>query len=422
MKERVTFYLLKVANTTFALLWSVMVTYVLVRKLGLAAYAVTASVIALGMFVFIFDLGLSSVIYHTLRSTYLKSKRDVDLSLVSGALLVSFLIAGGAAMLFTAVVYVVGIGQPSQRLGLVLLFTSIVAGFPSLTARATANALDAYMTSETIEAGRRATLLLLTAAMLGPLSFVGYGLCALAIWIATYAVLFVVMKKRYAEHIEFATPIQGLKKLMRGGISNMRYSAIFAISEFLIYNMPYYILAARPQASLTVVAFDVFFKCTRFAAMSYVIGSEFSVPLLTRAYHLADFDRLRKGILQLFVFNAIPATAGIVFIAVFGEAAFGLLLGNAQLVSPELRVLMVVMIILMLIQASCGSFLVSIGNFRALARRARLIFFAMTAWSAAAAISAMPLETYMTVYVAIYGVGAVSYLQMLRKLLKWPIR
>ena len=70
-RKSATFFLLKATNTALATLWSFLLTYSLVRQVGLHDYAFFATVIAFASLVLQADLGISLRLFGRMRQNFL---------------------------------------------------------------------------------------------------------------------------------------------------------------------------------------------------------------------------------------------------------------------------------------------------------------------------------------------------------------
>ncbi|MFC7610857.1 hypothetical protein [Teichococcus aestuarii] len=188
-----------------------------------------------------------------------------------------------ATLLFGTAVWAAGLGVEAYRPVYVLLFLGSALPLPWMILRVTANAFDAYVMTETIDFIRRSALFGLTLALLAGLPLMAYSLAFVALWLAGLAVLFALARRRVPLLAQ-----QGLRarrgfSVLRQDLRGIAASAQLSISEFLIYIFPYYAIPLMHRDALALVAFDMFYKVTRFATTAYLTVSETLLPHQTRA-------------------------------------------------------------------------------------------------------------------------------------------
>jgi O-antigen/teichoic acid export membrane protein len=165
-----------------------------------------------------------------------------------------------------------------------------------------------------------------------------------------------------------------------------------------------------------IVAFDMFYKVTRFAVMSYLIGAETVLPHQTRAVHNEDGAELSRATAKGFMVGLVPMTVGIVAIAMFGEKLFGVILNHSGIVSPVMRVAICAMLAFMLIQTTCQIVLIGVGKFEELARRASMTFAGMVFISTLMLLFHWSIDAFIVAYVVVYGAGSLLYAECLYSL------
>lgn len=416
VRKSLTFFLLKSANTALATLWSFLLAYSLVRIVGLESYAFFATVIAFASLILQADLGISIRLFGRMRQDFLHPgqvfRRDLGNAAMT-ALWCYAALAVLATLAFGLIVWTAGLGDEAYRPIYLLLFLGSALPLPWMILRVTANAFDAYVMTEAIDFVRRSALFGLTLALLAGLPLMAYSIAFVALWVAGLAVLFVLARRRVPVLAEAGPrPWQGFA-VLRQDLRGIAASAQLSISEFLIYIFPYYAIPMMHRDALALVAFDMFYKVTRFATTAYLTVSETLLPHQTRAWHAGDMPGLWRMLRLAFLLGLVPMLGGIGVIGLFGEQFFGLLLGHAGVVSPPVRVAICVMLVLMLVQTLCGAVLAATGFLAPLARRASLTLAAMLGFAALTALQGWPIEVFIGGYVALYGCEALAYLVLL---------
>jgi hypothetical protein len=385
--------------------------YVLVRTLGLDSYAVIAGLLAIAALVVQSDLGITGLTFFKLRSHYLGEpdrreaiRDDQDLVVTIVTIYVAI---GVIAVAMLGIALIAGV-VPVKPHGVayLLIFAGAVCALPRMALRVAINARDGFVWTEGIDLGRRIALLGVTLAMLLGLSFVAYGALSLSMWVISIAAM-LWFAHVFGFTVKSGALLRGFR-LLRREVRGLRATVLLSSADFIITMFPYYLLSATSDAA-AIVAFDMFYKVTRFAAMSYLIGAETVLPHQTRAVQSGNGAGLGRATAMGFVVGLLPMTAGLFAIAMFGEKIFGAILNHNGIVTPIMRAAICAMLVFMLIQTTCTIVLIGVGKFEALARRACVTLAGMALISTLMVLFHWSIDTFIVAYVVVYGVGSLLY-------------
>lgn len=419
-------FAVKAANTLLATAWTFLLAYALVRLVGLEDYAFLAGILALAALVLQCDLGISIRLFGRLRQDFL-GPGGAPRAALGDAVVATFWCYAGVALavsaIFAAALWGVpwgvpwgtGLGNPAYRLTNLLMFLGAVMPLPWMVLRAALNACDRFLLTELADFLRRAVLLGLTGALVAGMPLMAYAIAFPLLWLVGLAVLWVAARRIFGS-FGLARWRPGLA-VLRADIATLGASASLALAEFLIYIHPYYAIPAMGGDAVAVVAFDMFYKVTRFAVTAYLTVTDTLLPQQTRAFHAGDAAALRRGVRLAFLLGVIPASGAMAVILVFGHAVFSLLLGRGDVVTPGQRWIFAAMLGMMLVQTVCGGLLAALGFLAPLARRASATLVAMLVFVVLAAALRLPFTWFLAGYVALYALEALSYLLVLRRML-----
>jgi O-antigen/teichoic acid export membrane protein len=411
MRGLFSLFVLKGLNAALTAVSNFVLAYVLVRTLGLDSYAIIASLLAIAALVLQSDLGIGGLAFFKLRSHYLEApngrvahRDDQDLVATIVAVYVAI---GIIAVAMVGVALIVGV-VPVKPHGVayLLIFAGAVCALPRMALRVAINARDGFIWTEAVDLGRRIALLGVTIAMLLGLSFVAYGAVSLSVWVLSIVVM-LWLAHVYGFTLKGGAVLRGLRLLKRE-VRGVRATVLLSLADFMITMFPYYLLSATREAS-AIVAFDMFYKVTRFAAMSYMIGAETVLPHQTRAVHSGNGAGLGRATAIGFTVGLLPMSVGIVAIAVFGEKIFGVILNHNGIVTPIMRTSICAMLVFMLIQTTCSIVLIGVGKFEALASRACVTLAGMLLISTLMVLFHWSIDIFIVSYVVVYGLGALLY-------------
>lgn len=412
--------ILKGLNAALTAVSNFVLAYVLVRTIGLPSYAVIAGLLAIAALVVQSDLGITGLTFFKLRFHYLRetSKREAsqdDQDLVV-AIVAIYVAISAIAVAILGIALISGV-VPVEPHGIAcfLIFAGAVCALPRMPLRVAINARDGFVWTEGVDLGRRVALLGVTIAMLLGVSFASYGALSLFVWLASIVVL-IWLARSYGFRLQSGAFRRG-SLLLRLEFRGVRSTALLSAAEFIISIFPYYLLSATSDAS-AIVAFDMFYKVTRFAAMSYLIGAETVLPHQTRAVHGENASGLVRATAVGFILGLLPMILGILAVSMFGEKMFGIILNHNGIVSPIMRSAICAMLVFMLIQTTSAIVLIGVGKFEALAGRATITLAGMVLISALMILFHWSVDTFIVAYVAVYGGGALLYAECLYSLNK----
>ncbi|MCI0753679.1 hypothetical protein [Teichococcus vastitatis] len=409
-RKSAVFFLLKASNTALASVWSFLLAFALVRIVGLESYAFFATVIAFASLVLQADLGISIRLFGQLRQNFLHPENGIRQALgnaVAAALASYAAIAVLATLVFGVMVWGLGLGLAQYHSVYLLLFAGSVLPLPWMILRLTANAFDYYVLTEAIDCVRRTLLLALTAALVIGLPLMAYAVCFVLLWLVAIGVLFVMARKRL--DILTGASIRAGFTVLRGDLKGITASAVLSMSEFLIYIYPYYVIPLTHRDALALVAFDMFYKVTRFATTAYLTVTETVLPHQTRAFHAGNVPMLRKMMLVAFALAAVPMVGAVGIIGFFGDRFFGILLGHSDVVTPTIRLTICAMLFLMMVQTVSGAMLAGIGRLAVLARRASTTLGMMLVLALVSGLQNWTIEQFIIGYAAVYAYEAFGY-------------
>ena len=408
-------FTLKGLNSALNAISNFALAYVLVRAIGLHSYAVIASLLAIAALVLQSDLGITGLAFFKLRSHYLAETDKHEASPDDQDLVVSivtiYIAIGVLSTVLLAGVLAAGmIPAAPHDVAYLLVFAGAVCALPRMALRVAVNARDGFVWTEVVDLGRRTAILAATLAMLLGLSFVSYGALNLLSWTLSIAAL--MWLARLSGFLPRSGAFLRGMRLLRGEFGGVRATVLFSLADFIITVFPYYLLAAMRDAT-AVVAFDMFYKVTRFAVLSYLIGAETVLPHQTRAAHDKDAAGLIRATAKGFMVGLFPMISGIVAIALFGDKIFGVILNHQGIVSPVARLAICAMFGFLLIQTTCQIVLIGVGKFEELSRRAGITLAGMVLISTLMVLLHWSADTFTVAYAIVYGAGSLLYAECL---------
>jgi O-antigen/teichoic acid export membrane protein len=411
---------LKGANTALTAISSFLLAYVLVRTIGIPAYAMFAGLMAFAALVVQSDLGITGLTFSQLRAHYLAdlgstSARPDDRDLIVTTTAMYAAIAVGATCVLSVLLWFGFISAAPHGAAYLLIFAGAVCALPRMPLRVAIDAREGYLWSESVDLARRVGLLIVALLLLRGLPFTAYSALSLAIWVCSIGAL-ALLAARHGYGVRRRVLRRGMS-LLRAEMRGIRASVRLSLLEFSICIFPYYLLPFVGDAT-AVVAFDMFYKVTRFATMSYLIGSETVLPSQTRAVHRGDGPGLARATGLGIAVGLFPMIIGIVGISVFGQSIFGTIVNHPGIVSPTMRGAICVMFIAMLIHTTCAVVLIGVGRIEMLARRSTVTFAGMLLLSGLTMMFHWDIDRFIIGYTVVFSLGVLLHAQALAALVR----
>ncbi len=404
---------LKALNLVLATALSFGLVFALIRKLPESAYTTFILVSALGAYILATDLGFSSVVFVKLRKAFLDDRiGDARAITVAAVVIYGFVVV--LAQLTFCITLLPNHIPHDWQLAFGLYFLVLLLPLPWNVIRAAAASAERFLLFESVEAIRRLGMVMLILAMTRGLPFEAYAWIALGLWALAYAVVLTVL-----------VPVIGLPRTradwnLRQVVSESRGqlggAGLFALCEVVVYNFPYLVIPMLFHSAAALLAFDIFYKITRFGASAYLVANEGLLPAHTRAIHQGVGSTIIRNIAICLGISALPCSVGVMAVSAFGEPVFKLLLGDASRVSMDARGAMAAVLVAMLFRATSGTLLLNTGKSKLLARLAVCEVVAMVALTLACALLKASFAQFLWGYVAIFGAVSAGYFLILTAL------
>lgn len=399
--------LLKVANLGVITAYQFALIFVLIRTVGPTLYPWLIFMAAIGNYVLNADLGFSGFVYADVRRHFIEGLLPSRLGFVNHAMLIYIGIALSASMVAAvAIALLPGLGV-ALKIALSLYFLATVIGLPWTLMRRIATAVDQFVAIEIVELARRIAMLILVAAMLKGLGFIEFAALSVIMWIVAFAAALTLIARRGIRLRRSSA------RVLAGFLAENR-SSLFLTGgltglEFAIYNFPYLLIPVLFGSAAPLVVYDLFYKICRFGGTAFGVALETVLPFQTRAYHagnLHDVSKHQRGAIAL---GLLPLLVASTLLLMFGQRMFAALLNHAVPIDREMTWTMVGMLIAILFQASAGTFLVAIGQFRRITRLTMGATIGMAVLAIVTFVLRLSFDTFMVVYVGIYALYAIAY-------------
>jgi O-antigen/teichoic acid export membrane protein len=296
-----------------------------------------------------------------------------------------------------------------QAMEFALFFSFAALNLVWFPLRNVSNAVDEFITFETLEAIRRGGHIAIMLALLIGLPLPAFLLLANLLWFVLLAACIsrLVRKGALAPRLpRFWSTLTGFWRANRAEILR---SGNYAVGELAIYNFPYLVVPIVFGLGAPTIILDTVFKIFRGATLIYAAGLDPLVPRQTRAFAERDGGTLKKATLTAAILCAIPTLALCAVLLFAGDRLFALLLGHAATVPPAATLILVALLLANLAQNVASSLLLHTGFFREIARVASFLVAAMAAMTALVLVSGLDIVGFLSGYAAVYVMGAALY-------------
>jgi O-antigen/teichoic acid export membrane protein len=394
-----------------ALLAGLIQTFVFARVLEPDRFSLFLVVGALGVSMWLFDLGLPKILFVGLRSRFLKQEDTTPLAAHATALtlLYAALVGAGALACFVAtplVAKATWIG--SAEFALFFLFAAL--NLPWFVLRNVSVAVDEFVYFETLDALRRVVFIALLFTLLG-----GLPLAAFVVLInASWAVLFTLAAKRLIARRALVPQFKGTLPRLRGFFRDNRASAwrtgIHAASEVYVHNVLYLVVPLAFGLGAPVIIIDTALKIFSGTVNLCSAACDLLVPRQSAAYAERDASTLMRATLMAIALCALPAFAVGAILLIDADFIFRLLLGHSAVMPWQITPLLLVLLGVAVAKSAPNFLLQHTGYFGAIARLAGLNAMVMTGAIAIALLFDLGLVWLFALYAAAFVTAAGFYL------------
>jgi O-antigen/teichoic acid export membrane protein len=394
-----------------ALLAGLVQTFVFARALEPDRFSLFLVVGALGVSMWLFDLGLPKILFVGLRKRFLRREDTMPLAAQATALTLLYAALVGAAALvcFVAAPLVAkATWLGSAEFALFFLFSAL--NLPWFVLRNVSVAVDEFIYFETLDALRRVVFIALLFSLLAGLPFAAFVLLINLGW----AVLFTLAAKRLIARRALAPRFKGMLPRLRTFFRDNRASAwrtgVHAASEVYVHNVLYLVVPFAFGLGAPVIIIDTALKIFSGTVNLCSAACDLLVPRQTAAYAERDSRMLIRATLMAVALCALPALAVGAILLVDADFVFRLLLGNSAIMPWQMTPLLLVLLGVAVAKSAPNFLLQHTGYFGAIARLAGMNAIVMTGAIAVALGFDLGLVWLFALYAAAFVTAAAFYL------------
>jgi O-antigen/teichoic acid export membrane protein len=404
------YFILRASTAMAAVVSGLIQTFVFARVLSPQDFSIYILIGTFGVSLWLFDLGAAKILFVRQRAYHLAGRADSMVAAQSTAviLLYALIVLAGTLLCFTVMASLptVTLWQGAE---FALFFSFAALNLVWFPLRNVSNAVDEFVSFETLEAIRRSGHMAMVLALLVGLSLPAFLMLANLLWFVLFAACIsrLVRKGALASRVSaFWSTLAGFWRTNR---RELLRSGNYAVAELTIYNFPYLVVPIAFGLGAPTIILDTVFKIFRGATLIYAAGLDPLVPRQTRAFAEHDAVALKTATLTATLLCAVPTLALCGLLLFAGDRVFALLLGEAATVPPPATLLLIGLLLANLAQNVASCLLLHTGFFREIARVASLLVIAMAVMTAVVLLAGAGVVGFIGGYALVYLAGAVLY-------------
>jgi len=404
------YFLLRASTATAAVVSGLVQTFVFARVLTPEVFSIYILIGTFGVSLWLFDLGAAKILFVRQRARHLAPRGDDTIAGQSSAVvaLYTLIVLAGTLICFALMA-----SRPAvtlwQAVEFALFFSFAALNLVWFPLRNVSNAVDEFISFETLEAIRRGGHIVIMLALLIGLPLPAFLLLANLLWFVLLAICISRLVHKGAMAPGLPRLWSTLTAFWRGNRAELLRSGNYAVAELTIYNFPYLVVPIAFGLGAPTIILDTVFKIFRGATLIYAAGLDPLVPRQTRAFADHDAATLKRATLIATVLCAVPTLALCALLLLAGDRLFALLLGQAATVPPAATLILVVLLLANLAQNVASCLLLHTGFFREIARVASMLVVAMAAMTVLVLLSGLDIVGFLGGYAAVYLMGAALY-------------
>ncbi len=393
---------LKILNLLLNVVYQFSVVYILIHSLGPDIYVTIVVISAIGIYISNSDLGFSGFVYYSLRELFIKQEKASVINIINKSNSIYFYISLAALVPVGLFVLLKGHNLSQvDKIAVFIYMITIILNLPWTMMKKVLSAVDLYMFAEVLDTIRRSSILLIALLMLGPLSFLGFSILSLMVWIVVF-----ILSIRRLQQTGYAPRLIRLSDcgaFMKESAGSLSTTTSYTAAEFFIYSFPYYLLPITPINQASVVLFDIFYKVVRFGGSAYSVFNESFLPQQTNYYHQARKSDFVKHQTILYGLNFGLWLMASLVLYFFGEKLVSFLLhGDNFGVNKVFIYAMILMLFGLMVQNTASSIMSGIGFYRILMIIAASTCVAYVALSLATWKFVANFNVFLLAYVAVF--------------------
>ncbi len=394
-----------------ALVAGLIQTFVFARVLSPERFSVFILVGAVGVSMWLFDLGLSKILFVKLRKRYLAGEDMLGIAAQANAIAIFYalLVAAGATVCFF-VMLARPSASPWQAAEFALFFFFSALNLAWFVLRNVSVAVDEYIYFETLEACRRLGYIALLLSMLAGLPFAAFVVVINLGWILLIALAGLRLVRKRALTPHFHGLFTRLRGFFRENWQSSLRTGTHAAGEIYIHNVLYLVVPLAIGLGAPTIVLDTALKIFFGTLNLCSAACDLLVPRQTAAFAARDARTLIRATLTAVGLCLVPVLAISALLLVNAKGLFAFLLGHAA-VMPAAAVPILLVLLATAAAKSAPNFLLQhTGYFREIARLSLVNILVMTSAVGVAFFAGLGIVGLLAAYAGAFVIVATLYI------------
>ncbi len=393
-----------------ALLAGLIQTFVFARVLDPERFSLFILAGAVGVSMWLFDLGLSKILFVRLRKLFLAGEDMGPVAAQAHAVasLYALLIAISSLACFAIMLARPGeTAWGAAEFALFLFFSAFNLSWFVL--RNVSVAVDEYIYFETLESWRRAAYIALLLAMLGGLPFYAFVIAINLGWIVLVAFAGRRLVRKQALTGTLRTMPSRLRSFFRDNWQSSLRTGTHAAGEIYIHNVLYLAVPLGVGLGAPTIVLDTALKIFLGTLNLCSAACDLLVPRQTAAYAARDARMLVRATLTAVALCAIPVLAVTALLLLDGTGLFAFLLGRSATMPQAAIPILLVLLGAAAIKSAPNFLLQHTGHFREIARLSVFNTFLMTGAVGTGLLLHFDVVGLLGLYAGVFAIVATLY-------------
>ncbi|HTP91062.1 MAG TPA: hypothetical protein VMJ52_04970 [Xanthobacteraceae bacterium] len=404
------YLLLRAWSSGGGLIAGLVQTFVFARVLDPQRFSLFILVGAIGVAMWLFELGFSKILFVQMRKLFLAGEDTLAVGAQASAVAIFYasLIASGAVICTALMALRPGMSLwGAVEFGLFFFYSAFNLAWFVL--RNASVAVDEYIFFESLESSRRLVYIGLMLAMLVGLSFAAFVILINLSW----AVLIGLAAGRLIERRAIAPQIRGTVSRLREFFGENRAAAtrtgIHAAGEIYLHSVLYLAVPIAFGLGAPTIVIDSALKIFFGTLTLCTAACDLLVPRQTAGYSARDRHTLVRATLAAVALCAIP-TAAISGLLLFdAKNFFAILLGHAAVMPANVTPILLILLLAGVIKTAPNYLLLYTGYFKELARLSITNVLLMTAMIGIGLAVRVDVVGLLSFYAAVFMIVGILY-------------
>jgi len=386
-------------------------TFVFAHVLSPDQFSVYILIGALGISLWVFDLGISKILFVRLRAKYLAGQDIRTLALQANAivLLYALMVLTGAALCFVVARIALSVSLlTALEFSMFFLFSAL--NLVWFVQRNLSVAVNEFIYFETLEAVRRCGYIGMLLAMLIGMPLPLFMIAVNLLWIALFTLAIVRLVRRQALVPRLRGVVRQLKRFFRHNYRSALRTGIHGASELYIHNVLYILVPIVFGLGAPTIILDTTIKIFYGALVLCAAACDVLIPRQTVAFSEHDAAALTRATLVAVGLSALPATMICAVLWYDSSRLFALLLGSSATVPAAVTPILTVLLAVAVVRMACNFLLQYTGFFREISQLSIIMCIITTMATGAGLLWRLDIVELLEIYTTVYAISMLLYL------------